>query len=665
MNNNKFSKLLIPNTKVYLWIIGILVFLLVLHNMYLGIMGVAALLYLMYYNWRTNRERKKKWQNYIESFSSNIDSAARYAILNLPLPLVLVDLDGTVSWYNSKFSELFESNEILEQNIEKLVPAIEIEKMVANDHLEQEIKISDKVFRIIHKVVKIDDTKETERYIIMLYWIEITRYNQLKTLYNDEKSLVAMIQVDNYDDVMNETKEEKRPFVESEIDHKINLWASRMNGLVKKYQKDKFLVIFENKYLANLEAKRFSILDDLRQIEVGNRIPVTLSIGVGTMAKNLSEAEDYAFAALELALGRGGDQAVVRKSGGFDFYGGKTKAVEKRNRVKARIMAHAFRPLIDESSKVFIMGHQFADMDSFGSAIGVYRAVVNRGKDAFIVLDSSNEAIKNIFEEFREDPAYNFITGAEAVETLSEKDLVVVVDTHRPSFTECPELLEMTNRIVLFDHHRRGTEFIENTVLKYLEPYASSTSELITEMLQYMESRVNIEKKEAEALLAGITVDTKNFSFKTGVRTFEAAAFLRRYEADTTAVKQLFQDDLSTFIAKSNIVSNAVVIKDNIALSVNIDPIPNARLIAAQGADALLNIRGINCSFVVGIKEDDVIFISGRSLGDMNVQLILEKIGGGGHLTVAGAQFDDKDIEEVKSLLLNAIDEYLEEGEKK
>jgi len=632
-------------------------------NIYVGLVGVMTLLYLIYYNWRTNRERKKKWQNYIESFSSNIDSAARYAILNLPLPLVLVDLDGTVSWYNSKFGELFESKEILEQNIEKIVPSIEVEKMVENESLEQEIKIGDKVYRIIHNVVKIDGEKNTERYIMMLYWIDITRYNQLKTLYNDEKSLVAMIQVDNYDDVMNETKEEKRPFVASEIDRKINLWASRMNGLIKKYKTDKYIVVFENKYLDNLEAKRFSILDDLREIEAGNRIPVTLSIGVGTMAKNLNQMEDYAFASLELALGRGGDQAVVRKSGGFDFYGGKTKAVEKRNRVKARIMAHAFRPLIEESSKVLIMGHQFPDMDSFGAAVGVYRAVINRGKDACIILDEPNEAIRNVYNNFKDDPAYNFVTCAEAVELLTEKDLVVVVDTHRPSFTECPELLEMTNRIVLFDHHRRGTEFIENTVLKYLEPYASSTCELVTEMIQYMESKVNIEKKEAEALLAGITVDTKNFSFKTGVRTFEAAAFLRRFEADTTVVKQLFQDDIDTFVAKSNMVSNAEIIRDEIALSVNTSSIENARLVAAQSADALLNIRGISCSFVIGIKEDGAIFISARSLGDINVQLILEKIGGGGHLAVAGAQFNDTEIEEVESLLLNAIDEYFEEGE--
>lgn len=663
MNNNKFSKLLIPNTKVYLWIIGILVAFLTLLNIYMGLLGVLTLLYLIYYNWRTNRERKKKWQSYIESFSSNIDSAARYAILNLPLPLVLVDLDGTISWYNSKFSELFESKEILEQKLEKLVPSIEIEKMVEDESLEQEIKIGDKVFRIIHNIVKIDGTKASERYIIMLYWIEITRYNQLKTLYNDEKPLVAMIQVDNYDDVMNETKEEKRPFVASEIDRKINLWASRMNGLIKKYKTDKYIVVFENKYLENLEAKRFSILDDLREIEAGNRIPVTLSIGVGTMAKNLNQTEDYAFAALELALGRGGDQAVVRKSGGFDFYGGKTKAVEKRNRVKARIMAHAFRPLIDESSKVLIMGHKFPDMDSFGAAIGVYRAVINRGKDAYVILNEVNEAIRSVYSNFNDDPAYRFITCSEAVELLTEKDLIVVVDTHRPSFTECPELLEMTNRVVLFDHHRRGTEFIENAVLKYLEPYASSTSELVTEMIQYMESRINIEKKEAEALLAGITVDTKNFSFKTGVRTFEAAAFLRRFEADTTVVKQLFQDDLSTFISKSNIVSNAEIIRDQIALSVNSEVIENARLVAAQGADALLNIKGINCSFVIGKKEDGAIFISARSLGDINVQVILEKIGGGGHLAVAGAQFTDRSIEEVESLLLNAIDEYFEEGE--
>lgn len=663
MNPSRIFKILTPNNRVYLWIICAFDGVLFTQNVVLGILGLAILLYLVYYSWQSNRDRNRKWTAYIESLSSEIDTASRYALLNVPIPLCLVDFDGNLSWYNSRFSELLTLRETADQNLTEMVPGLDLARLIEDREYEQELRVGDKVFRILSNLIKVDDPKHNDRYILMLYWLDISRYSQLKTLYSDEKPLIALIQVDNFDDVMNETKEDKRPFVVSEIDRRISLWATRMNGLIKKFQNDRYLVIFENRYLENLESKRFSLLDEVREIEAGNRIPVTLSIGVGTMAKSLSLLEEHAFSALELALGRGGDQAVVRKSGGFDFYGGKTKAVEKRNRVKARIIAHAFRPIIDESARVFIMGHRYPDMDSFGAAVGVYRTVINRGKDAYIVLDEVNEAIRSIYEKFKDNETYCFVTCQQAKERFGERDLLVVVDTHRPNFTECPDLLKLTNRIVVFDHHRRGTEIIENTLLKYMEPYASSTSELVSEMIQYMESRVKIDKIEAEALLAGITVDTKNFSIKTGVRTFEAAAFLRRYEADTASVRQLFQDDLSTFIAKSNVVSNAEIYHEELAISVCREEMDNMRIVAAQGADALLNIRGITCSFVVGQKADGTTFISGRSMGDINVQLILEKIGGGGHLSVAGAQFFDMELDEVVAKLKAAIDEYFAEGE--
>ncbi len=663
MNPSRIIKILTPNNRVYLWIICAFDGVLFTQNAALGALGLLVLLYLVYYSWQSARDRNRKWTAYIESLSSEIDTASRYALLNVPIPLCLVDFDGNLSWYNSRFSELLTLREKPDQNLAEMVPGLDLARLIEDRNYEQELRVGDRVFRILSNLIKVDDPKHSDRFILMLYWLDVSRYTQLKTLYADEKPLIALIQVDNYDDVMNETKEDKRPFVISEIDRRISLWATRMNGLIKKFQNDRYLVIFENRYLENIESKRFSLLDEVREIEAGNRIPVTLSIGVGTMAKSLSQLEEHAFSALELALGRGGDQAVVRKSGGFDFYGGKTKAVEKRNRVKARIIAHAFRPIIDESARVFIMGHRYPDMDSFGAAVGIYRTVINRGKDAFIVLDEVNEAIRSIHEKFKDNDTYSFVTGQQAKERFTDRDLLVVVDTHRPSFTECPELLAMTSRIVVFDHHRRGTEIIENTLLKYMEPYASSTSELVSEMIQYMESRVKIDKIEAEALLAGITVDTKNFSIKTGVRTFEAAAFLRRFEADTASVRQLFQDDLSTFIAKSNVVSNAEIYHDELAISVCREEMDNIRMVAAQGADALLNIRGITCSFVVGRKADGTTFISGRSMGDINVQLVLEKIGGGGHLTVAGAQFFDMELDEVVAKLKAAIDEYLAEGE--
>lgn len=663
MNNNRFPKILIPDTNIYIWIIAILVAIIFTFDRYIGIFGIVLLVYLIYHNWKSNYVRKVKWKRYIENLSAEIDSAAQYSLLNLPIPLTIVEFDGSISWYNSKFSDMMKGKNILDENVEKIIPTLDLSELLEEKHKIKEVKIGDKIYRVLHNVVKID-TKHEERYIIMLYWLDITNFANLKMKYNNEKPVVAIIQVDNYDDVLQSTDEGVRPIVIAEIDRMINLWVNRMNGMIKKYQKDKYLVVFEKRYLENLEAKKFTILDDIREIDVGNKIPATLSIGVGVNGKNLNYLEEYAVTALELALGRGGDQAVVRKIDTFEFYGGKTKAVEKRNKVKARIIAHALRQLINQSEKVIIMGHKIPDMDSFGAAMGVYRAAINRGKDAYIVIDKISAGIDNVYKKFQGKEEYKFISCSEALEIFDHKNLIVVVDTHRPSFVQCPELIEKSDRIVLIDHHRRGTEFIENTVLTYLEPYASSTSELVTEILQYMDDKINIEKIEAEALLAGITVDTKNFSFKTGVRTFEAASLLRRAGADTTEVRQLFQDDLSTFIARANVVRNAEIIEESIAISVCEEDIENVQLVAAQGADELLNIKGITTSFVMGKSDDGAILISGRSLGNINVQRILEKLGGGGHLTVAGAQLKDITFYEAKTMLINAIKEYLEEGEK-
>ncbi len=656
-SKTKISKLFKPSYTVYLVIIGLLTFIIAIYDLFLGIISFLVWIYLIFKNWRMNHEKSKKWAYYIESLSAEMDSAARYAILNLPFPLTLLSVDGTVSWYNSSFSSLFDETQLLGTNISDFLPSFSMEAITTNEKGYIEAKVSDRYYKIYHNIVKVDKESKENNFIVMLYWIDNTEYTKVNELYMDERTITAIVQVDNYDEVLKSTKEEKQVFVSAEIDRKVNLWASRMNAIIKKYQKDKYIVFFEHRFLENLEAKKFSILDDVKTIDEGNKSKVTLSIGVGALGRNLLKLEEYAFTALELALSRGGDQAVVRKKGEFKFYGGKSKAVEKRNRVKARMIAHGLRPLIDDSPKVFIMGHMNPDMDCFGAAIGMFRAVTNRGKDSYIVLNQVNDEIFNVYNLFDTD-FYQFVSSEEALQTITDKDLLIIVDTHRPSITECPELLEKTERIVVIDHHRVGTEQVEAPVLKYTEPYASSACELVTEILQYIDNKIFIEKHEAEAMLAGIAVDTKNFSFKTGVRTFEAASFLRRAGADTTTVKQLFQDNLDTFIAKSSIVRTATMFSDDIAIALCPDNIENTQLASAQGADELLNIRGISASFVIGKKLDGTVIISGRSLGDINVQVILEKIGGGGHLEIAGAQFTDKTIDEVRALLENSINEY-------
>ncbi len=663
MKNKRFIKLLVPDTKIYLWIITLFVFGIAYYNWMIGVVGIGVLIYLVYYNWKTQYDRKKIWTKYIEDLSSNIDSATKQAILNLPIPLTLVEFDGSISWYNMKFSEMMDTNDILEKNIEDLIMGFKLNQILKDKkNMVTEVTIKDRYYKILYNIVRISG-QDHAKYIIMLYWIDITNFQNLKIKYNEEKPIIAFIQIDNYDDVLQNTNETSRPLVIAEIDRRIGLWSTRMNGISKKYQKDKYIVFLENRYLERLESKKFALLDEVREIQIGNNIPITLSIGVGVNGKTLAQLEEYARAAMDLALGRGGDQAIVKKINTLNFYGGKTKAVEKRNKVRARVIAHALRQLIDQSSEVVIMGHRFPDMDSFGASLGMYRAAKNRGKNVYILLNESNENIKNLLDRVKKQEAYAFITKDELFNVIHKETLLIVVDTHRPNFTQCPEILDQMDKVVLIDHHRRSAEFIENAVLTYLEPYASSTCELVTEVLQYMEDKINIEKIEAEALLAGIAVDTKNFSFKTGVRTFEAASWLRRAGADTTSVRQLFQDDLETFVARAEVVKHARVIGRNIALSICPEGTHNASLVAAQAADELLDIRGITASFVLGMRENEEIFISGRSLGDINVQMILEKLGGGGHLTVAGTQLKDTTQEEAICLLEKAIDEYFEEGD--
>ncbi len=656
---NKMTNPFKETIQLYLIVIAVLVLTIAYFDLILGLVGIVVLLTLMFYNWYQNRLRAKKWRHYIDEMSSSIDSAARYAVFNLPVPLTVLDLDGRINWYNSKFTDMLGEKSVMGKDIREWASEFPLDQVSDGGKIPA-IKVGEKLFDVYINVVSLEGN--TSELVFMLYWFDITEVTALKHKAKDERPVVAMINVDNYEDVLNETKEEFIPFLTSEIEKKINLWGNRMNALIKKYQNDKYIVIFESKYLPHLEAKRFAILDEIREIDVGNKIPVTLSIGIGVAGNTPSALEEDANNSLELALGRGGDQVVLRRKNAYEFYGGKTKAVEKRNRVKARVIAHGFRSLIDESNSAIVMGHKSPDMDSFGAAIGVYRTIINRGKEAVIVLNEVTEAIQNVYKTFENNSFYRFVSSEEALDMVDENTLVVVVDTHKPSLTECGELLTKTARIALIDHHRRSTEFIENAVLKYLEPYASSTSELVAELIQYMDNRTKIEKEEADALLAGITVDTKNFSLKTGVRTFDAAAYLRRQGADTTRVRQLFQDDLETFIEKANIVSTAIRHKEVIAISTSDVESESIQLIAAQAADDLLNIRGIKASFVIAKKNDGTVFISGRSLGEVNVQVVLEQLGGGGHLEVAGAQFSDTDIDTVKNMLIQSIDKNYEEG---
>ncbi len=654
------------DNNIYLIIIGFLIGLLGLYQPILAAIGAVLLGYLIFYNIKNLRRKEKEFEKYIEGLADEFESATKHAIFNMPFPLVILDGNGIITWYNTPFLKMMGEIDLLNQKISSLIPELNTDDILKeNDTKPLDIKYGEKNYKVYPNLVDTKKTTTSDNMIVMLYWVDNTSFVNLEKKYTDERLVVALAYVDNYDDVKNSTPEVNRPLIMAEIDKNINSYFAKYHGIVRKYENDKYLIIMENSGFVNIESKKFDILDQMRELNLGNTIPITLSMGVGANGNNPSEAYQKARAAIDVGLGRGGDQAVVQVGSQLSFYGGKTKAIEKRNKVKARVIGYALRQLIDQADKVFVMGHKNPDMDSFGAGIGVLRAIKDRDKEGYLILRGENPSIKNIYEKMgKEQPELleQILTPEEALEVANDNSLMIVVDNHKPSFTEEPELLNIINKVVVIDHHRRGVEFIKDPVLTYLEPYASSTCELVTEVLFYMNDRINLTKFEAEALLAGITVDTKNFSFQTGVRTFEAASTLKRAGADTTVVRQLFRDDFNTFIYKAEVIKSSKIIFDKIALGRLERKMDDSLLIAAQAANELLNINGVEASFVMTYVNNKI-HISGRSLGNISAQLILERLGGGGHLTSAGTQVDSIYMDEVENMLKDTIDKYLKEGE--
>ncbi len=620
-------------------------------NSYAGIAAFIALIGLyLYFKW-LYKKKAGIWESYAKNLMEDMEEAICRFTYHNPLPICMVDSKGTVLWFNDRFQEIYEEVEMLNSDIADLTGFKYSDLIQAAGERHLRVHRGEGVYRILPSF----SGEITDSSGIMLYWMDITNYENLKTMYNDEKLCYAYVDVDNYDELLAGTPDEKKSILTSHIEASIRQWAARMSATMIRYKSGRYFIAFEHKYLDKLEAGKFSILDEVRAIDTEGDFPPSLSIGIGIGGKNLTELEEFAGAALDLALGRGGDQAVVKRKSKVEYYGGKLQTVEKRNKGKSRIMAHALRQMIDQSSKVAIMGHRTPDMDSFGSSIGISRIVKNRGKEGAIVFNSYGSSLKKIYEKAVELGHYRFLSNEEAKNYVDKDTLLVIVDTHRPTLLECPELLGQTDKIVVIDHHRKSEDSIENATLTYMEAYASSTAELITEILQYIgDGKKSIEKFEAEALLAGITVDTKSFSIKTGVRTFEAASWLRRNGADTASVRQHFQTDMDSFKLKAKIIADAEILPGGFAFSVCEGQHHNVHIITSQSADELLNIQDIKASFVVGTNEKGLTIISARSLGEINVQTIMEKLGGGGHLATAGAQLDkspEHAVEELKELI--------------
>lgn len=552
------------------------------------------------------------------------------------VPMCIINPLGKVTRANKKIADVFKYDGIIDGDIFALTgikfPEI---KEAAKNGTTLYLKRNDKAFKILMDFIGDGDNAP-----IMMCFIDITSFENLKDIYNDDKVCIALISIDNLDELISSGEENKEMEISTEIDRLIRGWSDRMGAAIVRYKEHLYEMILTHKNYKNIVSKKFDILDAAREIETNTDFPVTLSIGIGIGGKTLAESESYAQDALDLALGRGGDQAVVKNVRNFEYYGGKSQSVEKGYKGKSRVIAHALKLLMSQSSKIFIMGHKNPDMDSFGAALGIYRIAKTVGKDAYIVLNSYNNTLVDIVKDAKETEEYEFLTTDKALGLADKNSLVVIVDTHKPALAETIELAEKVGRNIVIDHHRRTEDNIPNLILSYMESYASSASELVTEIVQYACEKKVLTKFEADALLAGIMVDTNRFAVKAGVRTFEAASWLKRAGADLENVRRYFQADTESFRIRAMCIANAQFFDGGIAMSVCPGQNPNAQILNSQVADELLAIKGIKASFVAGKTEQGQTVVSARSLGDVNVQVVMERLGGGGHFNTAGAQSD-------------------------
>ncbi|WHX30708.1 DHH family phosphoesterase [Brevibacillus agri] len=615
---------------------------LTLHHWMYGAIGIVCLIGLVLYALQAEKGFQRDLRLYLATVTHRVKKAGEGVIQELPIGILLYNEEKAIEWVNPFMTHMSGDESMIGKSLQEVFPQL----VWKPEQKRLEFTYNERVYEVM--------VRSDER---LLYFKDITDFKELTTRYHREKAALAIIHLDNLDEVGQVMDDQSRTLLSTSVAGVITEWANKHGIYLRRITADKFLALMEREALDKLEETRFDILDVVRDMTADNKIPITLSIGVGAAATTYIELGQMAQSSLDIALGRGGDQCAIKIGNKLTFYGGKSNAVEKRTRVRARVIAHALRDLIHEAEHVIVMGHKQPDMDSIGASLGVLKAVQLHNKAAYIVMDEGNNSVERLMREIyaNEELAETFITPEQAIRLVTGRTLLVVVDTHRPSLVIEPKLLGETSRIVVIDHHRRSEEFIE-PVLLYLEPYASSTSELVTELLQYQSERLNIDNLIATALLAGIVVDTKSFAFRTGSRTFEAASFLRRNGADTAAVQRLLKEDLTQYVKRARIIMNTETYRDNMAIAIG-DPTENyTQVQVAQAAEQLLTLSGIQASFVIAERGDDTILISGRSLGDINVQAIMELLGGGGHLTGAATQIQGISVKEATRRLKEAID---------
>ena len=663
MSNKKLSRLLEPNLKFYFAVMLLFAVAAIPVNWQLALAEGTLTVLLYFYFRQSNQKRRQGVLQYIDSVTGSVDTASKSTLINSPLPTLVFRPDtGEIIWSNESFLQLAGVREhLFEMRLSEAVPDFQVQWLLSGKQESPErVELNNHRFRVYGSLVRSRNRTGVQSLVATTYWVETTEADHLREVYEASRPVAAILMLDNYEDLMKACEDTQRSAVLAQIDEKLQTWANAGQGILLKTDRNHYLFLFEEQYFQHFVDEKFSILDTVRAIRVAENIHPTLSIGIGKDSPSIPELYKNAKLSLEMALSRGGDQAVVRNQVDFAFYGGRTKATEKRTKVKSRVMANAFRELITDAGEVYIMGHSFADMDAVGAAAGICCAARKRGKQARIVIDREHTAAETLIARLDALPEYSgvFLTPAEAFLQMRADTLLVVVDTNRPDMVENPQLLESCNRVAVIDHHRRAATYIENAAFNFHEPYASSASELVTELLQYLVEPTDLLREEAGALLAGIVLDTKQFTQRTGGRTFEAAAFLRRSGADTAEVQRLFQGDLKDMVTKYDIIRRAEMYRSNIAVSVVEEPGVD-RVAAAQAADDLLTLKGVQASFVVYAAEGAVL-MSARSLGEINVQVILEALGGGGNSTTAGARIEDTDPESVRQQLIGVLDAYFE-----
>ncbi len=636
-SNKRTFEIINSKTKIYLTIIAILLAVICFYEIAFIMPAVILFGLICFYAVWTNNKRKAEISEHIRELTINVDSAAKNTLINSPFPLIIVETDGNIIYKSSKFVSEFE-NVDMENTLNELIQEIKIDiqqKINDNDknrtkdrQIQMEQIIQDKNYKIIGEYVKSkQNTKNNQsEYMLLLYFVDNTEYVKAVKKYNDAQTCIGIIMIDNYEELLQRISNESRPEIIAKVEKTIYDWAIESNGVVIKSERDTFVYVFEQRYLDKVKENKFPILDTVKEIELEGTLQITLSISISNEGATEYEKYKSALAGMDIALGRGGDQAVIRENEKYLFFGGRTQELEKRTKVKARIVAHALEELIVESKDILIMGHTNGDIDSIGSSLGIYRLAKSLGKTANIVNETTGLSLDLFIETVKkEEEEEIFIDKQEALSKITQDTLLVVVDTHKRGYVEAPMLLEKTNKIVVIDHHRRSADYIDNAILTFHEVYASSAAELVTELLQYVEKPIKLKQVEVEGLYAGIMTDTKNFTFKTGVRTFEAAAYLRKCGVDIIKVKKWFQSDLENYNTIAEIVKDAEIIRDGIGISIYDKENKDAGVICAKAADELLTISDITASFVIGDVGDKVC-ISGRSIGDINVQVILEKL---------------------------------------